>query len=397
MLFPNLLISLFLFILSYIIPKDDNLYLFGSGRGGMSFVGNPKYLFLYIIKNKIPCKAIWVTKSEKIYNKLNKKKYPVLRFHTIMTLWKILRAKYLIIDSSARGIYYIGYPFGRFNIIQTWHGTPLKKIWYPAKKDSKGMNKALLRVASVRHLKKKFKLFIFCKYKFIVSCSKDISKILISSSLNKNVKITGYPRNDVFFSKDLIFENYKEKLNLDKYQKIILYCPTFRDNYKVVKPFSGKFLEDINTYLKKNKSILLIKKHQYESKIEISKELSNIKDISYEIDDIQDLLVFVDILISDYSSVFFDFILLDRPVIYYSYDYDKYLRNCREMLYDYYNDISGPFARNEDELLKLLKSVSEWFNDKSYQVEYKKFKNRFNYYQDGESCKRLLHLLKGKE
>ena len=394
MFFTNLTISLIVFILSYIIPKDDNLYLFGSGRGGMSFVGNPKYLYLYIIRNNIDLNIIWITKSNIIYKQLSENNYPVLKFYTLKAFWKILKAKYLIIDSSPRGIYLTGHPFGKFNIIQTWHGTPIKKIWYSADRERKGMSNSLIETSLVLKIKKRLKLFTSLKYKLIISCSKDVSKILISSSLNNNVKITGYPRNDVFFNKNLIFNNYKEKLNLSKYKKVILYCPTFRDNYKIVRPFSSDFFININEYLKDTDGVLLIKKHQYENKIDIPEELSNIRDVSYEINDVQDLLAFTDILISDYSSIFFDFILLNRPIIYYSYDFDEYQKNCRGMYFDYYKDIAGPFAKQEDELLELIKSVDVWFNDDLYQKKYKEFKNRFNYYQDGESCKRLLDLLK---
>jgi CDP-glycerol glycerophosphotransferase (TagB/SpsB family) len=367
--------------------------LFGAGKGFL-FKGNPKYSYLYLLKNKSPHQIYWITADKGIYNKLNKRNFPVLKLFSITGFWKILRAKYLIIEINSADVYYIGHACGNFNFIQTWHGTPLKKILCHSKKDRKGIMKRKLAFKIIPfYLLEKMKVFSSCKYKLIISPSKEITNIFISASLNENVKITGYPRNDIFFDKSLIFENCEKKLNLNSYQKIILYCPTFRDEYKSVKPFSNDFLKKLNSYLKNNNYLFLVKKHQYEENIEILKDLSNIADVSNKVGDIQELLIFTDVLITDYSSVFFDFVLLDRPIIYYSYDYEEYLKNCRGMYYDYYKEMLGPFAKNEQELLHLIKTANNWFNADAYQEKYKKFKDKFNYYQDGKSSERLFQLL----
>lgn len=393
-LFVKIIYSLFIIPLSYIIPKKENSYLMGAGKGFL-FKGNTKYLYLYILKSGIKCKLNWITANEKIYSELKKRNYPVLKLFSIKGFWGILRSKYLVVEMSIRDIYYINRLWGNFNLIQTWHGTPLKRIWIHMKKDKKGItkNKLLLRLIPFKVLKK-MKIFSFYKYKLIPSPSKEVSAILTKASLNKNVRLLGYPRNDVFFNRDLIFDNLKEKLNLKMYRKVVLYCPTFRDNYKSVKPFSDDFLKNMNSFFRKNGDLFLIKKHPLEINIEIIKNLSNIKDVSTKVEDIQELLIFTDILITDYSSVFFDFLLLDKPIIYYSYDYDEYLENCRGMYYNYYKEIPGPFAKKEEELLELIKNVDIWFNDKKYQLKYKKFKDKFNYYQDGKSCERLLEAIK---
>ena len=392
----KLTLNCILFVLSYIVPKQKKLLLFGSGSG-KSFKGNPKYLYLHLLKNKSPYQIHWITKNENVSKNLKDNNYPVLKLYSILGFWNILRAKYLIIEESAKDIYYLGNIFGNFNFIQTWHGTPLKKIWYHQKEDGKGIGEhrgisGLIPIV----LSKKTGIFSSCKYKLILSTSKDVSNILTKASLNKNVKLVGYPRNDVFFNTNLIFENYKEKLNLGIYRKVILYCPTFRDNYESVKPFSDEFFKYLNSYLKKNGDIFLIKKHQFEKNINIPNNLSNIKDVSSAVEDVQELLTFTDILITDYSSVFFDFVLLDRPIIYYSYDFEEYLENCRGMYYDYYKEMPGPFAKNENELLDLIETADKWFNDEEYQIKYKKFKDKFNYYQDGKSSERLFQLIAGE-
>jgi len=206
----------------------------------------------------------------------------------------------------------------------------------------------------------------------------------------------GYPRTDIFFDKKQIYENYKNKFNLGQYDKVFVYCPTFRDFPNLKMPFSENFLTTLNNYLKEKNYIMLLKGHYWgKSNLNLKEKYSNIIDVSKNVNDIQDLFVFTDIIISDYSSIFFDFVLQDRPIIFYCYDYNEYLKN-RKFYYDYYNDFPGPFAKNEDELLECIKTIDSIFKNNEYKEKYYKFKNRFNHYKDGKSCERLLNFLKSR-
>lgn len=89
------------------------------------------------------------------------------------------------------------------------------------------------------------------------------------------------------------------------------------------------------------------------------------------------------------KGILFDFCLTDKPIIYYPYDYEEYLKKCRGIYYDYYKELTGPFAHNEDELLNLIKNCEKWPKKKNYKDKYKKSKNKFNKYQDRNSCKRV--------
>ena len=172
-----------------------------------------------------------------------------------------------------------------------------------------------------------------------------------------------------------------------------MYAPTFRDGYAISMPFSDKFYLKLNRYLKVKNQILLIKKHPVEKKIKILTGLSNIIDVSKDVDDVQELLLCVDALITDYSSTTSDFVLTNKPIMFYPYDYDSYTKNCRSIFYDYYQELPGPFVDKENGLLKLIKEIDTWFNEPAYHNRYLDFKNKFNKYQDGNSCKRLLKYL----
>jgi CDP-glycerol glycerophosphotransferase len=107
------------------------------------------------------------------------------------------------------------------------------------------------------------------------------------------------------------------------------------------------------------------------------------------VDDIQEVLIHSDILITDYSSVCFDFALTGRPIIYYPYDFGDYLQYSRKFYIDYFTEMPGPFAKNARELLDLIVNWNNWFEDYDYQVKYQKFIQRFQTYKDGNSCDRL--------
>jgi len=111
------------------------------------------------------------------------------------------------------------------------------------------------------------------------------------------------------------------------------------------------------------------------------------------VDDVQDLLIHVDIMITDYSSVFMDYCLTDRQVIFYPYDIEEYTTLCRKLKIDYFNDFPGPFVKDENELIDCIKNISEISSNKDYQKKYQEFKDRYHFYQDGNSSQRLYSYL----
>jgi CDP-glycerol glycerophosphotransferase (TagB/SpsB family) len=372
----------------------------GANRGS-SFVGNPKYFYLHLINAKnrefSPC---WITGNKKLYNELKERKYPVLYKYSITGYFKILRSKFLIIEQMPDDIIYLGYTsFGRFNYIQTFHGISFKKIGNDAGRDGKGIAGAnLFKNACFEKMATRFKTVfknyvLYKYYRVVVAQSDESAKIIKSAFSTDKTEVLGYPRDDIFFNPRLIYNDYKKILDLGGYSRVITYVPTFRDNYEAVNPFTDDFLIYMDKIFRDKNYLFLVKKHQYENRIQIQDNLSNIKNISHLVDDIQELLYYTDILVTDYSSVFIDFIFTDRPIIFYPYDYEKYLENCRSMYYDYYGVLPGPFAKEEKELLKLILDTDVWFAGESYQKEYYKMKTMFNYFNDGDSSRRLLDYL----
>ena len=365
--------NLLLGFLSYFVPKKKNQILFGSA-GGFNFVGSPKYFFLFLCQNKTPFIPMWIATDKKLFLELNKKKLPVKYLYSFEGFKAILRSNFLIFSHLTSDVSFYSFLPGRFKKINTWHGIPLKK-----------------NEAKVYHKNPTFKEK--WEQRFVFLSERRSYRLILASYQYKNIEILVYPRNDVLFNPNLIYEDYRKKFHLQKYKKIFLFCPTYRDNPTSKRPFSQDFLEKLDDYCVKENKLFLIKKHVLDRSIDNLEKFSNIKDISGDVEDIQDLLVQVDVIISDYSSIFFDFVLLRRPMIFYPYDLNEYIQT-RKLYYDYFTELPGPFSKNEEELFENIKSIDIIFQEKLYQEKYERFQKRFNKFQDGESCSRLLEYLK---
>jgi CDP-glycerol glycerophosphotransferase (TagB/SpsB family) len=384
-----------LVLLSYLVPKDERLIL--CGCQDESFKGNPKYFYLYLQRNNGEYRSLWVTGDGRVFKELYDAGMQVVHKYSPRGFWAILRAKWLVVEVSIQDISYATWicnSIGRFNLIQTYHGTPLKFIGEDAKGVQKRMGTKIKMF--LRNLPFVSDVFLDpeAKVRFICSASQAVSKNLESAFPHRGIKITGYPRNDIFFDKQLAFNNYNKIFDLESYHKVITYVPTWRDVVGGPRPFSEEFLMKLNDFLIENNYIFLFKKHVLAKDMPATTHLSNIRNVSEEVTDIQEVLIYTDVLITDYSSVFFDFVLTNKPIIFYPYDYEFYTKHCRGMYYSYFDELPGPFAGNEEELLKAVENVDDWFTVAEYKKKYELFKNEFNLYKDKNSSERLYNEIK---
>lgn len=376
-------IELIINLLTYIVPKKKNLVLFGSNMGNCYDRGNPKYVYEYLINNKIKeLDYYWITRNKEDYKKLKEERKPVIYIFSIKWFIKILRANFLLIDINGADVSLKGLLIGNFKILQTWHGTPMKKIGlflYKEKKPWDSWLKKKFNNVYVYILKKIYKNYI------LLVPSKEVFKLLNKAFESNKHFITGSPRNDVLLDKKLQNKEIKKRF---KNKKIILYAPTFREVYNK-DPFTKEELNQLEDFCLKNNYLFLIKQHYLNKfKLETNKNFKNIKDVSKKYSDIQQILPFVDILISDYSSVIHDFSILNKPFIFYCYDYKTYSES-REFMIDFYKELPGPFVYNFKELFNKLNSLEKWFKNKDYQKKYQLFRKDNNKYLDSNSSKRV--------
>lgn len=388
----GLLLNAVLFTLSWVVPKKKNTILCGGGMAER-FSGNPKYFFLYLHKlkasNQLPFdEYAWITKSTKVYKALQEQNLPVIDGLSLKGFWQILRSEVLVIESGPAMKKFghdIGYQrlfMGNFKIVQTWHGSGGKRILLDALKD-RGFNSPIDYIYF--YLERMELRNLGC----ILTMGKREKKFMLQAFDNPNVKILGYPKNDLLVQG---LEAWGYQKEWDNYSKVILYAPTFRDTSSNKKAFSDTFLKKLNQLMVEKNWIFLVKKHPFDINLNIPSHYSNIKDVTSRYDDIQILLAQTHLLISDYSSVSIDFLLTKNPMIFYAYDYEEYKKLSRKLHYDLLEDAPGAICRTEDELYHTIQDID--INASNYKEIYQQNIDIFHTYQDGKSCQRLLECIK---
>lgn len=357
------------FIFSYVIPKKRWLYLFGS-MNWKNFSWNSKNMFKFYQKNKTSGLSLrYMTKNKNLLLDTN-----YLNINSFKWLRSVLRAELLFTDSSASSLVPFLALLWNFKIIRLRHWDALKKINF----DSSILLKNIWRFWTFL-LKNEY------KNNLLIPTSNNISKNNMNTSFltNKSL-VTWLPRNDVFFDKN--FRDLKSLYDIlgseYSYDKIYLYAPTFRDTNSNIVPFSFKTLGELNDYLRKENILMLISSHIQTESISFN-ESTNIKQLNLWNYDFQDVLSHIDLLITDYSSSYIDFLLTDKPIIFYAYDLNNYLSKDREMYFNYRDVIiKETLITSELDFLPALQNINQLLAKKSYIESYKKLKKFFHKYQN---------------
>ncbi len=363
---------------------DANLILL-SAYGGKAFIDNTKYIFQYLVKNT-EYKVMWITNSRNLLEELKAKGYQVVYKFDLNTIKLLRKAKFIF---STHGVFdVLPIDFSPNTIfVCTWHGVQNKR--------NSSAHGPIKYGKLAKYLKLKIVNENFIDYFVTPSGTKKDKKLIVNyfQISPKKILTTGYPRNDILFSKDLELKTQiRKKYKIAKnFKRILLYAPTFRDNSFTAKlPFNQEELIELNDVLKSSNSILIMKAHMFEQIIEF-KNYSNIKKASKNTD-IQELLCITDILITDYSSVYCDFLLLNKPILLFTYDFEEFMKKGRGFYYDFKQIAPGPLLFTGKELIKAIKNVHNIEKD----FEERRLKTRRLYHKniDGNSTERLLKFLK---
>lgn len=343
----RLVLKYLIMFITMLMPRSYKICVFGAWLGGR-FADNSKQLFLEAQKYK-DMRAVWITKSDEVVKEIESLGYEVYKWGTFKAIWIQLRAKYAVVSN---GISDLQHTFlGRAVIIDLWHGIPLKKICYDNKYEKDWDSpKQKFRDALIN---------IPLGNMYYVATSKLFVKIYKSAfrTDNKHILCLGQPRSDIFFQKEKPVPYFPGK-------NIILYCPTHRkegaQRININKIFDLGRLEE---FLEKYGYYFIIKKHFYHrNEKEDLKEYPHIIDITGRNIDIQCLIMETKAMVTDYSSIYIDYLLLDLPLLFYCYDYGQYLAEDREMYFKYEDVTPGVKARDFDGLLKelvLLQKMAE--------------------------------------
>src|SRR5699024_5120424 len=189
----------------------------------------------------------------------------------------------------------------------------------------------------------------------------------------------GYPRNDIFYNGNLKEKQDKirHELGLDLNKKVILYAPTFRDNQKKGKKFVAENKINFRIFERRlgDEYVLLIREHVLiANKLKIPEKFQhNILNVS-KYPNIQDLMIVSDMLVTDYSSVMFDYLNTHKPIYFYCYDLDEY-DDMRGFYFDLEKEAPGPIVKNSSNLFRAISHENDYWN--TYQQKYQNFQDKF--------------------
>ena len=226
------------------------------------------------------------------------------------------------------------------------------------------------------------------EWDYLIAANRFSSDIFKSCFMYTNGKMLeiGYPRNDLMYAdnKDEIAKNLREKLGIPNDKKTILYAPTWRDDEYYGKgqyKFKLKLdLELMKQYLG-DKYVVLLRTHHY---IADKIDVTGLEDFAFNLskyDDITEIYLISDICITDYSSVFFDFANLKRPMLFYTYDIDKYRDVLRGFYIDMEKELPGPLVYSTQEVIDTIINIDEM--NAKYEERYQQFYDRFCSIDDG--------------
>lgn len=364
-------------IMKMILPVDKKLILFESGVG-KQYADSPRYIYEELLNRDNDYKKVWV------YNG----KIPV-RDQQTKKIKRLSPQYYYYLAKSGYWINNQNFPTyltkrSQTTYIQTWHGTPLKKMLFDIDQIQGRDEKYLERVYNATKT-----------WDYLISPSPYATKAFRSAfQYEGEILEYGYPRNDLFHSEDKssISEKVLSKLSIPEGKKVILYAPTFRDNQTSK---NNKFVFDLQFDLEKmqrelgDEYILLLRMHVVVSNnLRIPVEHRDfVKNVS-KYPDIQELYLISDILITDYSSVMFDFANTSKPILYYTYDLEDYRDNIRGFYMDFEQEAPGPFYKDTESIVDGIIHIDEV--QKNYRQKYSAFQEKYCGLEDGQATKRVV-------
>lgn len=361
------------------IKKNRILY---QSRDGKSMSDSPYAFFKYMINNPIykEYTHVWAFESNEI-RKYYKKKFKHINnvefvvIHGDEYLKELAQCEYLI-NNSSFSIYFTAKPNQIY--INTWHGTPLKYLGLD-------LENSLLAIQNLTRN--------FLNTKYILSQNNHTTEVFKNAfqlnGLYDGVFLEeGYPRTDLTINANRqTLEKHisNDGVKMNK-KKNLLFAPTYRGHFMEPSDDIDELVENIGLLERHTEYNILLKVHPflYESVVEdgrLDKYL--IKD-TY---DPNEILCIADLLVTDYSSIFFDFLVTNKPIVFYTSDYEKYKQE--RGLYMDVDDLPGPNTTSIDELIKVINN--EKFNSYSYKQRYKDMKEKYVPYDDGNVTKRLVN------
>ena len=367
------------------IPRNKNHWVFGAWFGE-KYSDNSRAMYEFVLKEMPQIKPMWLTKNISVYNRLKNENKPVELLSSLKGKLFALSAKVAFVTverDEVNGFYLNG-----AKVVWLYHGMVMKYIMEDESRFMQGASyyKKTTKKVLIKHLLPYVSNYNVGSITITGAFFKPYFQTAFKVEAEK-IWEDGYPRNDVFFSNDSepIVEGYRRKYPSAKF---IIHMPTHRLHGLKGDPFNpfdgyGFTKDQFYDVLEKGDYVYFYKGHFYDTKNRVDLQhdrFVRITDADFDI--LYRLVKDMDILITDYSSIYFDYLLLQRPIILTPFDFEDYIKYERPLYYDYKEKIKANKVYNWVELFELL-------YNKTYDKPSDELINSFIRYRDGNSCKRI--------
>lgn len=344
--------------------------IFFESNLGKQYTGNPRYIYERMLERFPEYTYVWCYSGESIIPG-----NPTIVERATNEYYKLLAQSRYIVNNTTFPLWYHRPETFYF---QTWHGTPFKRLHWDI--TSRPVEKRSTPEFYVKST----------KWDALLSPNHYSTEIFKSAFRYEGEVVEyGYPINDIFYNEKRYSEvrsNIRRKLDVDESAPIYLYAPTWRDGKHIQgHMFEFDLLFDPNEFLRnapKNAILLIRSHHMSSSKEKLSHLKGRVIDVS-DWDDATELMCASDVLITDYSSIVFDWYCSRKPVLYYVPDYEQYVGSLRGSYFDLEKENAGYICKTEMELYQNLSVIGDT-------NQYNDFYEKFCSLHDGNSADRII-------
>lgn len=365
----SLVINLCVYAIANLMPKKQSLWIFG-GWFGTRYSDNPKAFFEYINTEQQHIKPVWICKSNEVIESLRSSGFHAYHEKSVIGLWYQLRAEHVFICQSLHDDICAAAIGKKTKVVNLWHGLPLKKIMYDVFGD---------RVYSKNIVGKLFdKLSPYNKHRndIVIATSKLTQKMFAKAFRvpHNQVLMCGFPRNDIFF------KNLEHKGNATFN---CIYMPTFRGGIGTecdLFEHYGFNISKIEAELAKHNIQLTLRMHPVNKPpSQIVEQIKNSSVIALDNGgDIYESIDQYDCLITDYSSIYFDFLLSNKPIVFAPFDLVEYKKRERALYFDFEEVTLAPYCSNWEEVISRVIELKAGKLEAEYKEQYKALKLKFH-------------------
>ncbi|WP_066190658.1 CDP-glycerol glycerophosphotransferase family protein [Gracilibacillus timonensis] len=370
------------FLMISLFPKAKKTVIFESFHG-KQYSDNPRAIYEYM-KEHYPSYQLYWSADKRYLSLFHSHGLPVLPRFSWQWLKIMPRAEYWVVNSRLPN----WIPKSRkTKYLQTWHGTPLKKLGLD-------LEDVHMPGTNLVQYKRNFKHEAM-KWDYLISPNRYSSDIFSRAfGFEGRMLETGYPRNDFivnYQNDNKVIDQIKQKLAITPEKKVILYAPTWRDNQYFGRG-RYKYQAELDLHMLQQELgedyVIILRMHYLVADHIDLTGLENFVVDASRYEDIRELYLISDILITDYSSVFFDYANLKRPIIFFVYDLEEYRDTLRGFYFDFEKDAPGPLVKTNQQMLDEIKQLEH--NDGQPSPTDLAFYQKFCYLEDGEASKKVI-------